>query len=1109
MRKVISIFALLAASLAASAQFSTVSCTHGETGTCRQATSCSQANVQATVTASSAGTDGYISPTSFHGDGVYVPSGSCSWSSSVSWTDKNINVIGSVGGTTTITPSGDMFDVSFTNAAGNGSTTAAAFRISGFTQNGGHFFNANTSNPNMTGLAGFFRIDNNVCNTSAGGNNFIIYGPVYGVFDHNNCTVSGGNIFEQAMFLNSEFPPSTAHLMGETVGRTFAIGLGDQNAVYAEDNTFNCSGSYGSGALSDSESGPQRWVLRHNNISGTCYMYAHWTRNGEWDGGRIEVYNNTFNCNGSGCPGGYPGRFDAGTGVIFNNTIIGYGTTSFQIDEARGCGAQTGGDAGQCAGNPGGGNSTVDVNAGDASAPGWPCGGQVGTACIAGSCTRGNMNSVPFIMWNNGAQAGCSTGGSCTNSITFNVDGPPGGGSCTRTMTNYLSSTAHSLSGPYNGAIDYFSGASKPSSVGIYTGIASYTSFTYPYPTTTSGTNFSLTVTATNGSVSGSNCSTNTYASGTAIGPCTATPNTGFLFTGWSGTGACSGVSGTGTASCTLTANSTLTANFTPMTTVATPTFTQNGNWVTISTTTTGASCYYTVNSSTPTTSSALYTHPLYTVETVTYKALCAKAGSINSAVGTQGYTIAVPTTRFSMSTTSSSTNPIPFPPDNRACCGSNVAAVEPSRGSYSLTVLHNWISQSTSNGSAFWYTIQGFPTWMTGQSVTMSAPPSDLHTTAACQAPLLGSTTTDCSMKEFVAKLVLDRTGLSSFPATPQVCAHLDYLEVINEFNTDDASGSTGWTGTYADLAVVANDISAMAHAGCSNTVVVGGSASGIVGFHSNGENGHFDVALLTLYQDWAALTSSWTPNGTFAGPSLFDMSTFHGYPARGNVAPVPFPWTNTSTYSGCTAGSANCYIAVNQEGSQVQGAAVLQNASIASWASNIPVASSEGGYGTESQLPNLSGGTVLTQNYVSQYMVGLAAQKIPIVMLYAANDSTWGCYWACPTTSPWLPSFTNTQAALNNFVFGSCSTVSSVFTCSGTYTGSPASLVYYEPISSSTTYTTSFNRSLNLVTGAVNTLTGSTPLDNGPQLLYSVVTPPTNFTITNVPISGSVSIH
>jgi hypothetical protein len=75
--------------------------------------------------------------------------------------------------------------------------------------------------------------------------------------------------------------------------------------------------------------------------------------------------------------------------------------------------------------------------------------------------------------------------------------------------------------------------------------------------------NYTFTLTNTNGSVSGTNCASSTYASGTAIGPCTATPNAGYVFAGWSGTGSCSAASGTGTASCTLNATSSLTASFT------------------------------------------------------------------------------------------------------------------------------------------------------------------------------------------------------------------------------------------------------------------------------------------------------------------------------------------------------------------------------------------------------------------------------------------------------------------------------------------------------------------------------------------------------------------
>ena len=98
-------------------------------------------------------------------------------------------------------------------------------------------------------------------------------------------------------------------------------------------------------------------------------------------------------------------------------------------------------------------------------------------------------------------------------------------------------------------------------------------SFTYTLPaqsiitfagTGSGSTTYSLTATATNGSISGTNCASGTYTPSTSIGPCTATPSSGYSFTGWSGAGACSGATGTGTASCTMTSNATLTATFTP-----------------------------------------------------------------------------------------------------------------------------------------------------------------------------------------------------------------------------------------------------------------------------------------------------------------------------------------------------------------------------------------------------------------------------------------------------------------------------------------------------------------------------------------------------------------
>ena len=138
--------------------YACTACKYGETGNCRAVNTCNQTDVEDSVTDSAPGTTGYVSPTHFGGDGVYIPAGTCSWSTPVSWANQNINVIGAGQSATTVVPAGDAFDVKVSN---NGST-AAAFRISGITFSGsttGQILDINTSNPNLTAWAGFFRLD--------------------------------------------------------------------------------------------------------------------------------------------------------------------------------------------------------------------------------------------------------------------------------------------------------------------------------------------------------------------------------------------------------------------------------------------------------------------------------------------------------------------------------------------------------------------------------------------------------------------------------------------------------------------------------------------------------------------------------------------------------------------------------------------------------------------------------------------------------------------------------------------------------------------------------------------------------------------------------------
>ncbi len=77
---------------------------------------------------------------------------------------------------------------------------------------------------------------------------------------------------------------------------------------------------------------------------------------------------------------------------------------------------------------------------------------------------------------------------------------------------------------------------------------------------------------------------------------------------------------------------------------VATPTFNYDNLQLTISTTTNGATIYYTTDGSTPTTSSTKYSGPLSLSEDCTVKAIAVKADFNNSEVATYNFTVGVNT---------------------------------------------------------------------------------------------------------------------------------------------------------------------------------------------------------------------------------------------------------------------------------------------------------------------------------------------------------------------------------------------------------------------------------------------------------------------------------
>jgi Chitobiase/beta-hexosaminidase C-terminal domain/Family of unknown function (DUF6298)/Putative collagen-binding domain of a collagenase len=111
------------------------------------------------------------------------------------------------------------------------------------------------------------------------------------------------------------------------------------------------------------------------------------------------------------------------------------------------------------------------------------------------------------------------------------------------------------------------------------------------------------------------------------------------------------------------TTNFNLTVNAPTITTVATPTITPSGGSftgpvsVTIQTTTSGASIYYTKDASTPTQSSILYTGLTTLTNTATLKAKAFKSGSNPSAVASASFTVATPPAQLTLTWQDNSTN--------------------------------------------------------------------------------------------------------------------------------------------------------------------------------------------------------------------------------------------------------------------------------------------------------------------------------------------------------------------------------------------------------------------------------------------------------------------
>lgn len=298
------------------------------------------------------------------------------------------------------------------------------------------------------------------------GGSIAFYGPIWGVIS--SCRFNQQGI---VIFTSPQLASETGTL--DDLGGAYTASLvyrpGASDYLYVEDCTFIGLGATGGAAFDTGYTGG-RVVFRHNTFT-NLYLYAHWTSHDVVNSLWWEIYNNTFTWNLAA--EAMPIRFHGGgTGLVYNNTVTGFAYNVVIIGEGRLAG-QSQSPLLFCDGT-----HDWDNNAGDASAPGWPCLLQVGRNAgktIAQIRAGDKQASFPLYLWNNGPQAKCANtsvaGDACDNSVSVSINGG---------TSAYFKATPHTTGGYGNGDVDYSVTASQPSGAGTHT--LTYTPYTYPHP---------------------------------------------------------------------------------------------------------------------------------------------------------------------------------------------------------------------------------------------------------------------------------------------------------------------------------------------------------------------------------------------------------------------------------------------------------------------------------------------------------------------------------------------------------------------------------------------------------------------------------------------------
>jgi len=399
------------------------------------ATTCSRTDVGNAVTAAA------------NGDTIRIPSGTCSWTTTLT-INKGLTMLGAGQGATVLQ---DNVGKGGSSCTGGGPlmdwtvNAPSAMQISGFTIQGiaGDPAVCQRGHITVGGTTKSMRIDHITVNPAQ---TVAIYvdGDVWGVIDHISYTGS----FHNAVRVEHLNWNGTS---GDTWGdQSWAQPLqaGSGQGIFVEDSTFtDTTGGSIVGNFTDCFSGG-RMTIRHNTFNGGN-LTSHGAdsdqrhRGCRWE----EIYSNTFNFTSSQTPA-FMTWIRGGSGVVFNNTISAPGGLNqlVQVVNCRDTDAGCGGGPSYTPWGACNGGSSYDQNA----SGGYRCVDQPGSGTsrlVSGNPPTGgwvgNVNE-PIYVWNN------TVNGAARNTVS--------------TSSNVQSGR------------DYFSGTARPA----------YTAYTYPHPLTSS-----------------------------------------------------------------------------------------------------------------------------------------------------------------------------------------------------------------------------------------------------------------------------------------------------------------------------------------------------------------------------------------------------------------------------------------------------------------------------------------------------------------------------------------------------------------------------------------------------------------------------------------------